>query len=129
MHSPCATRPYVGGRRGSGPNPPTPPPLEYPNLFIQFTVNVPKTGLGPFDKYTCNYLTYAPPPPGEKFLDPRSRLFCVKFGIREEEKNVSKLRYIQYTNQTVTKVHLCILLGRTIIDSPNIYLKYNVSLL
>lgn len=69
------------------------------------------------------------PPPGKKFLDPRSRLFCVKFGIREEEKNVSKLRYIQYTNQTVTKVHLCILLGRTIIDSPNIYLKYNVSLL
>lgn len=52
-----------------------PPPLEYPNLFIQFTVNVPKTGLGPFDKYTCNYLTYAPPPRGKNFLIPAQGCF------------------------------------------------------
>lgn len=58
---------------------PPPPPLEYPNLFIQFTVNVPKTGLGPFDKYTCNYLTYAPtplpPPPVKNFLIPAQGCF------------------------------------------------------
>lgn len=75
MHSPCATRPYVGGWRGSGP---TPPPSIGISKFIQFTVNVPKTGLGPFDKYTCNYLTYAPTPPPPRvknFLIPAQGCF------------------------------------------------------